>query len=295
EIALSETSHSLSSYLGGLEADPARLEQVETRLATLDKLKRKYGPTLDDILTFLADVQAKLDSVETAAERRAALEKERDTRATQYEAAAHKLSAARQSAAQTLEKSVESELTSLAMAGTIFRIEFTTGAWTPRGTDRIRFLVSANVGEEPKPMDKIASGGELSRLALALKTCTTQPAKPARPTRNSPSSTPRTLVFDEVDAGIGGRTAESVAKRLKRLAASEQVLCVTHLPQVAAYADHHYVVEKKESNGRTIATITHLDGDTRTRELARMLSGTHLTPEALKHAEQLIKLGSRPD
>ena len=151
--------------------------------------------------------------------------------------------------------------------------------------DTVQFLISPNVGEEPKPLDRIASGGELSRLALALKTCTAAaPRKDGGP--------PRTLVFDEVDAGIGGGAAEAVGRRLKRLAAQSQVLCVTHLPQIAGFADHHYRVEKHESKGRTVSSIEELSATERPREIGRMISGERLTPEALKHAEQILKLGS---
>jgi DNA repair protein RecN (Recombination protein N) len=137
------------------------------------------------------------------------------------------------------------------------------------------------VGEEPRALEKVASGGEISRIALALKTCLAMPGHTAEV---------RTLVFDEVDAGVGGSAAEGVGRRLKKLAAANQVLCVTHLAQIASFADHHYRVEKLESGGRTVATIAELDAEGRTREVGRMLSGQTLTPEALKHAEQLIKM-----
>jgi DNA repair protein RecN (Recombination protein N) len=193
------------------------------------------------------------------------------------------LSQDRRHAATRLEQQVQEELTALAMAGTIFRVEFTDGAWTARGVDRVRFLVSANRGEEPRPLEKVASGGELSRLALALGTCLTTKKKP---------KVLRTLVFDEVDSGVGGRTAESVGRRLKKLSASNQLLCVTHLPQIAGFGDHHYVVEKHDVQGRTQASVQELTGEARTREIGRMLSGERMTPEALKHAEQLLKLGA---
>ncbi|HEY3029221.1 MAG TPA: DNA repair protein RecN, partial [Bradyrhizobium sp.] len=150
------------------------------------------------------------------------------------------------------------------------------------GKDAIEFLVSPNLGEEPKPIEKIASGGEISRIALALKTCVAAPARAG--------GAPRTLVFDEVDAGIGGGVAEGVGRRLKKLAAASQVLCVTHLAQIACFADHHYLVEKREQKGRTVATIAELDSANRTREIGRMLSGHKLTDEALKHAERLIEM-----
>jgi DNA repair protein RecN (Recombination protein N) len=178
------------------------------------------------------------------------------------------LTALRTRAARKLEKGVEAELRSLAMERTTFRIEIAAASGSPAGADRVEFLVSPNLGEEPKPLEKVASGGEISRIALALKTSLSDDV-PSR----------RTLVFDEVDAGIGGSAAEGVGRRLKKLAAANQVLCVTHLAQIAAFADHHYCVEKRESQGRTVAGI----------EVGRMLSGQELTPEALKHAERLIK------
>jgi DNA repair protein RecN (Recombination protein N) len=166
----------------------------------------------------------------------------------------------------------------------VFQIQINPASWSVRGADRVLFLISSNVGEEPKPLDKVASGGELSRIALALKTCVGQAGNPS-----GAGKTQRTLVFDEVDTGIGGAVAESVGRRLKKLAAANQVLCVTHLAQIAGFADHHYYVEKREVKGRTIAEIEELAGEARTREIGRMLSGQRLTPEALKHAEQLIK------
>lgn len=290
EITLDEAAHALRHYLGGLEADPRRLEHVESRLAAIDKLKRKYGASVDEILAFLATVSAQLAAIETAGERRAQLLRERDTLAADYERLARKLGEARRKAATRLEEQVREELAALAMAGTQFLVEFTEGAWTARGVDRVRFLVSPNRGEEPRPLEKTASGGELSRLALALKTCLTS----ARHTDASRKKTKvmRTLVFDEVDSGVGGRTAESVGRRLKKLAATSQLLCVTHLPQIAGFGDHHYVVEKHEVKGRTEASIQELTGEARTREIGRMLSGEQMTPEALKHAEQLLKLGA---
>jgi DNA repair protein RecN (Recombination protein N) len=172
-------------------------------------------------------------------------------------------------------------LESLAMQNTVFRIKLEAAEWSERGADRVQYLISPNPGEEPRPLDRIASGGELSRTALALKTCLRQPTS---------SGSPRTLVFDEIDSGIGGAVAESVGRRLKKLAGSNQVLCVTHLAQVAGFADHHYLVEKHEEKGRTVAGIRELSPDERRREIGRMLSGERVTPEALKHAEQLMRL-----
>ena len=288
EIAIEETARALGSYLGRLEADPDRLEAVETRLAALDKLRRKYGPSLAQVLAFLEEVRANLAALEMAGERRAALEAERERLATSYQQAAERLSGLRRQAAAKLEKSIEAELKNLAMERSTFRVEFSATEWSEQGLERVAYLVSANTGEEPRALDKVASGGELSRIALALKTCTIDPGRKRRT-----HAAERTLVFDEVDAGIGGGTAETVGRRLKQLAASHQVLCVTHLAQIAGFADHHYFVEKHEAQGRTSASIQELSGPQRTREIGRMLSGHQLTPEALRNAEQLIRLASR--
>ncbi len=281
-VAIEEASYGVRDYLSDLEADPARLEQIESRLAALDRLKRKYGSTAEDMLAFLERVRAQIAAVETAGERKAELARGQRALASEYEEVARSLSDARRQAARRLEKKVESELASLAMSGAVFRILIETAPWSHSGTDTVQFLVSANPGEEPRPIEKAASGGEISRIALAVKTCIAAGAAPKR-------GVPRTLVFDEVDAGIGGRAAETVGRRLKQLAATNQVLCVTHLPQIAGFADRHFRVEKKESGGRTVAAIEELDGADRTREIGRMLSGERVTAEALKQAEQLIK------
>jgi DNA repair protein RecN (Recombination protein N) len=175
---------------------------------------------------------------------------------------------------------VEDELKPLAMERTVFRIQVDPAAWSESGADRVQFLVSPNAGEEPRLLERVASGGELSRIALALKTCLIG-------SRSSSAATPRTLVFDEIDAGIGGRAAEGVARRLKALAAENQVLCVTHLAQIACFADHHYRVGKFERAGRTVAEIEELDAGRSTEEIGRMLSGQTLTPEALRNAAEL--------
>jgi DNA repair protein RecN (Recombination protein N) len=263
--------------VGGLEADPDRLEEVESRLAAIEKLKRKYGSTVEQVIAFGADVEAQIGAAESTSERRAAIEAERTELAATFQALATELSTRRRAAAELLSKRVQAELKSLAMDKTTFQIALEAAPPSSSGTDALEFLVSANIGEVPRPLDKIASGGELSRIALALKTCATGGAKG------------RTIVFDEVDAGIGGIAAESVGKKLKAISARSQVLCVTHLAQIAGFADHHFAVEKKETKGRTIATAEELTGDARTREIGRMLSGQHLTPEALRHAEQLIR------
>ena len=300
-IALQETAHSLRHYLGKLEADPGRLDEVEDRLAALEKLKRKYGQSIEHVLAFLEEVRANLMAIETADDRRIALQKEVAGFAQAYEAAARKLSSQRKKAAVDLSKRVEQELAALAMEKTRIAIRVVTNMdpaeWSERGTDTVAFLIAPNLGEELKPLDKIASGGELSRVALALKTCVSTLVNPLVNPSVNPADrknvAPRTLVFDEVDAGVGGSAAEAVGRRLKKLSGANQVICVTHLPQIAGFADHHYFVEKHSAQGRTIASIEELEPDARTREIGRMLSGERITQEALRHAEQLLKMAAK--
>jgi DNA repair protein RecN (Recombination protein N) len=280
DLSLQEAAYSLRDYLSGLEANPARLEEIETRLAAIDRLKRKYGQSIAEVLSFLEEVRGQIAAVEHAGERMELLRTAQKKLAREFESVAAELTERRTAAARRLEKRVEAELAQLAMERTTFRIAISGAEWSADGADRVEFLVSPNVGEEPRPLQKVASGGEISRIALALKTCLAAPK--VRHTR--------TLVFDEVDAGVGGGAAEGVGRRLKKLAAANQVLCVTHLPQIASFADHHYRVEKQESKGRTVAVLEELDLAARTREVGRMLSGQKLTPEALKNAEQLIKM-----
>lgn len=285
EIALAEAAYALRDYLGRLEANPARLEEIETRLAAIDKAKRKYGATIEEILAYLDQVARNIDAVEHAGERMDQLRMERRKLSEQYEALAGKLTVRRTDAAAKLARRVETELAALAMERAVFEIAVRPADASMSGKDTVEFLVSPNLGEAPKPIEKIASGGEISRIALALKTCVSAPAHAC--------GAVRTLVFDEVDAGIGGGVAEGVGRRLKKLAAANQVLCVTHLAQIACFADHHYLVEKREQKGRTVATIEELDDAARTREIGRMLSGQKVTAEALKHAERLIALSAK--
>jgi DNA repair protein RecN (Recombination protein N) len=286
KITIQEVSYTLRDYLSKLEDNPARLEEIESRLAALDRLKRKYGGTLLEVLAFLEQVRSDIEGVENADERAAALEAERAKTSAEFERLSARLTAERRRAAATLSKRVEEELKPLAMERTVFEVRVSPAEWSERGADSVDFLVSPNVGETPRPLERVASGGELSRIALALKTCFVESSRAAA------ADGSRTLVFDEVDAGISGRAAEGVGRRLKKLAAANQVLCVTHLAQIACFADSHYVVQKIESKGRTVARVDEVKGEGRTREIGRLLSGEQLTPEALKNAEQLLRSAS---
>ncbi|MEO8099009.1 MAG: DNA repair protein RecN [Acidobacteriota bacterium] len=282
--AIDEAARALGHYVDALEADPARLDEVEARLAAIEKLQRKYGASIPQILTFLEETVRELAAVENSTERRAALEKESARLTSAYQTAARELSTKRKEAARQLARNVAQELAALAMDKTRIEIRVEPAPWSATGADQVEFLIAPNQGEDLKPLEKIASGGELSRVALALKTCTTGISRK--------NDVPRTLVFDEVDAGVGGSAAESVGRRLKKLSATAQVLCVTHLPQIAGFADHHYFVEKHTERGRTVASLQELTGAARTREIGRMLSGERITPEALRHAEQLLKMAA---
>jgi DNA repair protein RecN (Recombination protein N) len=282
-VQVEEAGYALRDYLGHLEGDPARLDVVEGRLAALDRLKRKYGGTLEEVLEFGAEVARRMEEVENAGAHRQVLEKERDTAAKLYIQRADELSAKRTAAAAKLSKQVESELKSLMMGGTQFQIAVKRGAWSASGLDEIAFLVSPNRGEELKPLEKIASGGELSRIALALKTAAGEEGEQRGPS---------TLVFDEVDAGVGGAAAAAVGKRLKILSRHNQVICVTHLAQIAGFADHHFSVAKREKNGRVATDVGELSRSERAREIGRMLSGEQITEEALRQAEQLMQAGA---
>ena len=292
-ITVEDIGQSLRDYAEDVEASPERLAEVEDRLAALDRLKRKYGPTLQDVIALGEEIERKLNEMENKDEVLRKLRTELSRAAARYLAAARNLSRHRYEAARKLEKQVESEINELAMKAR-FKVEV-SGAdeernWTSNGFDAVQYLISANPGEPLGPVEEIASGGELSRVMLALKT-TIDAAVSKRVRQNGAKggAGQRTLVFDEIDSGIGGRAAEAVGKKLKQLAATKQVLCVTHLPQIASFADQHYLIEKKETGGRTKTSVRQLDTEERTRELARMISGAKLTDTSLAHAEQMLK------
>jgi DNA repair protein RecN (Recombination protein N) len=295
-ISVEDVGATVRDYAGGIHASPEQLAEIEDRLALLDRLKRKYGPTLEEVIAFGVEVTRKLSEVENKDEILRKLRADLAKTAAEYLGAARGLAKRRAEATRRLEKLVEAEINDLAMKG-VFRIEITSsedeGSWSASGIDQVVYLISTNPGEPMRPLEHIASGGELSRVMLALKASvqTAQPVVGPVPssTRMRRASSQRTLVFDEIDTGIGGRAAEAVGKKLKALARANQVLCVTHLPQIATFGDHHYVIEKKESSGRTRTSIRTVTGDERTEEVARMLSGAKLTETSRKHAEQMIK------
>ena len=283
-IVVDDVAFELRAYLEGLEEDPARHEAVEDRLAALGQLKRKYGPTIRAVLEFGQRAGAELASLERSDEEIERLEGVVAAAAEEYAGRASELSARRLRAAATLAERTEGELADLALAKSRFRIELKKlAAPSALGTDRAALLFSANPGQPLRPLRQAASGGELSRVALALKTSMGGAAE-GRSYR-------RTLVFDEVDSGVGGGVAEAIGRRLRRLAASSQVLCVTHLPQIACFGAAHFHVSKDESGESAAASVAQLSASARVEELARMLSGARVTEAALENARQLLRLG----
>ncbi len=284
---LSDVSAGLRDYADGIDASPERLAEIEDRLALIDRLKRKYGKSVDEVIAFGEDVNHKLSEVEDRDEILKALRAAVTESSQAYQRAASVLTAERKAAAAKLAKLAESQINSLAMK-TRFQIALHSSEqesnWTAHGLDEVEYRIATNPGEPLKPLHEIASGGEMSRVMLALKVAVEETSSKTRKT----NPTPRTLIFDEIDIGIGGRAAEAVGQKLKALGRGQQVLCVTHLPQIAAFADQHFLIDKREDHGRTKMQIRLLDDRARTHEVARMLSGAKVTDTSLQHAAQMI-------
>ena len=255
---------------------PAELDAVESRCDQLYRLKKKYGATVEDCLAYLERCRAELDAMETADDTLALLEKKLQGAEAAVSKAGAALTSARKAAAKVLEERIQRELRELDMNKVRFAIDFAEKEPASDGCDAIRFLMSANVGEDLRPIARIASGGELARIMLALKNVLAE------------QEAVGTLVFDEVDTGVSGRAAQKVAEKLAQVSRRKQVLCVTHLPQLAAMADTHFSVKKGESGGRTYTHVLLLDREQRKAELARITGGSKLTDALLKSAGELL-------
>jgi DNA repair protein RecN (Recombination protein N) len=308
KAGVEDAAATLRDFAGKVTASPERLGEVEDRLAALDRLKRKYGSSLAEVVVFGMDVAGKLAELENRDARLAELEKELTLAAAKYRVAARKLSAERSSAAKKLAKVAERQINELAMQAR-FEVVVASlhpngqgtpvgdpgreevGAWTAFGWDRVECRIATNPGEPLKALTEIASGGEMSRVMLALKVSVEEGAAAARlgSRRGRRTALPRTLVFDEIDIGIGGRAAEAVGQKLKTLSRAQQVICITHLPQIAAFADQHFLIEKAERGGRTQTGVRRMAQGERVEEIARMLSGASLTETSLRHAEQMLR------
>lgn len=288
EAVIGDLAISLRDFSTHLEFSPARLDAIENRLAEISRLKRKYGETVEAVLHHLAESKDRLDAVETSEVREAELQKELVKARTSYLTAAGELHNVRVKFAVKFEKDVEKELKLVALEKARFQVKIyspssheltsdsSDSSFTARGFDRVEFYFSANPGETPQPLAKIASGGEASRVMLILKTV-------AKLREGD-----KTAVFDEVDVGIGGRVAEAVGRKLKLLADSQQVLCVTHQPQIASLADKHFVVEKSVQGKRTTINVRELASAERVDEIARMLAGERVSETAIEHAREML-------
>ncbi len=296
-ITAREVAGALARFQDRPDGSPERLDAIENRLSQIEGLKRKYGGEVDDILALLVSARAERDDLGRIEDRLADADAEVARLFGEYQADAARLTARRRKAAAELEGLIEREIALLGMKKARFHVRVephpllpeTAGEARDAGQDEIEFLISPNPGEDLKPLRRIASGGELSRIMLALKATGKEADESA------------TMIFDEIDAGIGGKTADSVAQKLRRLSRGRQVLCITHLPQIASFADHHYRIDKRVEKERTFTTVRKLVGEERVEELARLMTGSRVTDLALENAREMLRhnlkeenSGSRP-
>ena len=278
--AADDIAEQIRDLRDAFDFEPGELDQIESRLDVLHRLKKKYGDSVDEMLDYLDRCKKELDEIQFSTDTIARLEKEQSKALADARKAAEALSQTRKKAAKALEQRIQSELAQLDMPKVRFQVEFGPKpgefAMDDTGMDEVQFLMSANVGEDLKPIQKIASGGELARIMLALKNVLAE------------NDQVGTMVFDEVDTGVSGRAAQKVAEKLADVAHAKQVLCVTHLPQLAAMADVHFSVEKGERDGRTYTQVERLSRQRRCEELARLTSGEHITDATLSAAEELL-------
>ena len=276
EFALSDAAADVSDYLDSAQFDLSALDEMEERLEVIYRLSLKYGETEAEMLAFLEKARAELSDIEFSDEKRALLEAQYEEKKREAVALAKQLSAKRRAACESFSKRVRAELAELNMPGVAFSVEQARTPLTGFGCDRIQFLVSANAGEAPKPMSKIASGGELSRIMLAINTVL------------SDIGTTETQIFDEIDTGISGEAANKVGLKLRGVSKNAQVICVTHLAQIAAMADNHLYIVKQSEKGKTFTDVRVLDHGARVREIARIIGGDDITPLKLKMAEEML-------
>jgi DNA repair protein RecN (Recombination protein N) len=310
KAAVEDVSAGVRDFAEKVHASPERLAEIGDRLAVLDRLKRKYGAagtaqSLGEVIRFGEVAARRLAEVENRDALLAELRAQQERDAAAYRVAAGELTVARTAAAARLEKLATAEINDLAMS-VRFKVEVTAekqipfgndnkkeeqSGWSAHGWDKVEYLIATNAGEPLKPLEQIASGGEMSRVMLALKVTVEESfaAGAAKGKKKAQLPTPRMLVFDEIDIGIGGRAAEAVGRKLKTLAKRQQVVCITHLPQIAAFADQHFLIEKSDKGGRTRTSIRRMEDSEREREVARMLSGAKLTETSLEHARQLLE------
>ena len=286
---LEDLAFFLRSYADSVDASPERLQQVEDRLALIERLKRKHGPSLQDVIDKGESLRRERAFLTGGSEEADELQKRLDAATAIFLERARRLSNARRAAARPFARQIETLLADLAMARTRFEVRFNQtelgpDGWNERGIDQAEFFLSPNVGEDVRPLARIVSGGELSRVMLALKTMGAASARAS-------ASTTRTLIFDEVDAGIGGRVADVVGMKLRDLGGEFQVLCITHLAQIAARASTHFHIDKNVRGTRTITSVTRMEHEGRVEEIARMIGGAHVTESARTTARDMLATG----
>lgn len=283
-ITIGEFSNFLINFKEERDVSPERLEEIEERLSQIEKLKRKYGNNIQDILSYLDKAKKEFKEVSTSQEKLEELDKEIEQAFTDYKARTAELTRLRTRTAGKLERKIEREIILLGMKKVRFKIMMTSSPPQPdamekvkeKGSEEVEFLISPNPGEELRPLRKIASGGELSRVMLAFKSV------------GKETERMKTLIFDEIDSGIGGKTAECVAQKLKDLAHQHQVICITHLPQIASFAPHHYRIEKRIIKNRTYSLVKKLAFEERVIEIARLMAGSRMTETALRNAREML-------
>jgi DNA repair protein RecN (Recombination protein N) len=288
-ITIRELTDFLFKFKDQHDASPEKLEEMEERLSLIEGLKRKYGNSVDDVLSYLEKARTEYAELTTSQEKLSEVEDKIRAQFASYTKQAQNLSRLRKNQAQELEKAIEKEIGNLGMKKARFKIRIETTAPDPEqlqkvknlGMDEVEFLISPNPGEDLKPLRRVASGGELSRIMLALKSIGKDHEKL------------KTLIFDEIDSGIGGKTAEFVARKLKGLAVDNQVICITHLPQIASFATHHFKIEKKVEKNRTFTKVRKLGFEDRIEEIARLSAGSHISEAALQNAKEMLERNLR--
>ncbi|MGZ7862674.1 DNA repair protein RecN [Ligilactobacillus salivarius] len=277
--SLEDAARDISDELDSMEWNGERLNEIEERLELIHQLKRKYGDTIEDILHYHSRIEKELREMENSEQNSEKQERQLSEALEKVKELAIKLSKQRKKSAKKLEKMIHEQLSALYMDKAVFEVKFLNNSKLySKGIDKVEFYIQTNPGEEMGPLAKIASGGELSRIMLALKTIFSQKMGVT------------SIIFDEVDTGVSGRVAQAIAEKISQISNNSQVLCITHLPQVAAIADNHYYISKSVNDGRTETSLKELDEKQKIREIARMLSGSEITELTLKHAEELIKM-----
>ncbi|MEG0855018.1 MAG: DNA repair protein RecN [Terrisporobacter sp.] len=275
---LQDICRDVRNYKENIDFEPYELEQIEIRIDEINNLRRKYGDTIEDILKYQDKITARLEEIVNRDEMAEELKKQLNILEEELNVKANKLTESRKKVALELEKSLLEELRSLDMKGVTFEVDFKEGNYTLSGNQDVEFMISFNLGEDMKPIYKVASGGEMSRFMLAFKTILADIDEIG------------TIVFDEIDAGISGIAAQVVGEKLHNIAKKKQILCITHLPQIAANADTHFCIEKNSDGNRTYTTITRLEEKERINEIARLIAGSNITDTTIEHAREIVNL-----